>query len=133
MARIPMFAMAIAIVVISSPASAEMITFGSAQLGAMPKDFVPALTGNGAPGRWEVVEDVSADGARALAQLSQDNTDYRFPLAIYMPTVPSDIEARIRFKPISGSVAASQSGCKAPKTTLSPAPTRWRTMCASIA
>ena len=55
-------------------------------------------------GRWEVVEDVSADGARALAQLSQDNTDYRFPLAIYMPTVPSDIEARIRFKAISGSV-----------------------------
>jgi hypothetical protein len=86
------------------PAAAETVAFGSAEPGALPNGFVLALTGRGSPGRWEVVEDASAEGGRALAQLSSDRTDYRFPLAIYMPTVPSDVEAVIRFKPISGSV-----------------------------
>jgi len=36
--------------------------------------------------------------------LSADKTDYRFPLAIYMPTVPSDVEVTTRFKAISGRV-----------------------------
>ena len=86
------------------PGSAETITFGGAQAGALPKEFVSALTGGGGAGRWEVVEDASAEGGQALAQLSEDRTDYRFPLAIYMPTLPSDIEARVHFKAISGSV-----------------------------
>jgi hypothetical protein len=68
----------------------------------MPKDFVAALTGQGRPGRWAVVEDPTAESGRALAQLDADTTDYRFPLAIYMPTFPSDVEATTRFKAISG-------------------------------
>jgi Domain of Unknown Function (DUF1080) len=49
-----------------------------------------------------VVEDATAESGRALAQLDPDPTDYRFPLAIYMPTMPSDVEATTRFKAISG-------------------------------
>jgi hypothetical protein len=94
----------LALAAMIGPASAETITFGDALAGALPKEFVSALTGAGTAGRWEVVEDASAEGGQALAQLSEDTTNYRFPLAIYMPTLPSDLEARVRFKAISGSV-----------------------------
>jgi hypothetical protein len=86
----------------AAPASAQRVSFADAPLEGMPKDFVTALTGQGKPGKWTVVEDASAEGGRALAQLDPDPTDYRFPLAIYMPTVPSDVEVSTRFKAISG-------------------------------
>ena len=88
--------------VLAAPANAQRVSFADAPLDGMPKDFVTALTGQGRPGKWVVVEDNTAEGGRALAQLDADSTDYRFPLAIYMPTFPSDVEATIRFKAISG-------------------------------
>jgi hypothetical protein len=89
---------------LAAPASAQRVSFADAPLDGMPKDFVTALTGQGKLGKWAVVEDATAEGGRALAQLDADRTDYRFPLAIYMPTVPSDVEATTRFKAISGKV-----------------------------
>ena len=86
------------------PAAAQRLTFADSSPGAKPADFVFALTGNGRPGEWVVVEDASADGGRALAQVDADRTDNRFPLAIYMPTVPADVEITTRFKPVSGKV-----------------------------
>jgi hypothetical protein len=93
-----------AVVVFASCVSAQTINFADTVPGAKPKDFESALTGTGKPGRWEVVEDAGAEGGRALAQLNVDRTDYRFPLAIYMPTVPSEVEATVRFQAISGKV-----------------------------
>jgi hypothetical protein len=83
---------------------AQTITFADAPVGALPKDFVSALTGRGKAGRWEAVEDKTATGGKALAQLDPDRTDYRFPLAIFMPTVPADVEVTARFKPVAGKV-----------------------------
>jgi hypothetical protein len=83
---------------------AQSITFAAAEIGQSPKDFEPALTGNGSPGRWEVVKDDAGQGGKALAQVTTDSTDYRFPLLIYTPAVPADAEATIRFKAISGKV-----------------------------
>lgn len=97
-------ASALALAAVTGPASAETITFAGAQPDALPQAFVSALTGSGMPGRWAVVEDASAEGNRALAQLSEDRTDNRFPLAIYTPTFPGDLEVRIRFKAVSGAV-----------------------------
>jgi hypothetical protein len=88
--------------VLVAPAAAQRVSFADAPLDGMPKDFVAALTGQGRPGKWAVVEDATAESGRALAQLDADTTDYRFPLAIYMPTFPSDVEATTRFKAISG-------------------------------
>jgi hypothetical protein len=88
--------------VLAAPASAQRVSFADAPLDGMPKDFVGALTGQGKPGKWAVVEDATAENGRALAQLDPDPTDYRFPLAIYESTVPSDVEATMRFKAISG-------------------------------
>jgi len=87
---------------IAAPAGAQRVTFSDAPIGGLPKDFVTALTGQGRPGKWKVQEDTSAEGQRVLAQLDPDPTDYRFPLAIYMPTFPSDVEVTTRFKPVSG-------------------------------
>jgi hypothetical protein len=85
-------------------ASAQSITFADVSLGSAPKDFEPMQTGPGAPGRWEVVDDGEAPGGRAVAQVSQDPTDLRFPLLIHMPTEPADVEVTARIKPISGKV-----------------------------
>jgi hypothetical protein len=85
-------------------ASAETLTFGGEKTGTIPTTFETALTGQGKPGRWEVVEDATAEGGRALAQLSAETTDYHFPLAIYRPASGTDVEATIRFKPVSGRI-----------------------------
>ena len=65
----------------------DQLTFAGEQTGALPKTFETALTGQGQAGRWDVIEDPTADDGRALAQLNSDTTDYRFPLAInFQPT-----------------------------------------------
>src|SRR5258708_191730 len=102
MKQILLVLMLLAASVLAAPASAQRVSFADVPVDGMPKDFVTALTGQGRPGKWAVVEDASAEGGRALAQLDADTTDYRFPLAIYMPTLPSDVEATTRFKAISG-------------------------------
>jgi len=89
---------------LSVPAHAETITFGGEKMGAAPAGFDTALTGEGKPGRWEIVDDATADGGRALAQLNAETTDYHFPLAIYRAASGTDVEATIHFKPVSGRV-----------------------------
>ena len=97
---------AVAAALLGSPTTgvAQSISFAEAEIGKLPKDFETALTGKGPPGRWEVVGDTTADGGKALAQVSTDATDYRFPLLIRTASVPADVEATIRFKAVSGKV-----------------------------
>jgi hypothetical protein len=91
-----------AVLLLTSPAIAQHVSFAGTPVGQKPKDFETALTGNGKPGEWSVVEDATAEGGRALAQLGADPTDYRFPLAIHMPGAPADVEVTTRFKPMAG-------------------------------
>jgi hypothetical protein len=60
--------------------------------GGEPAEFTFARTGEGENGKWAVIGDPTAANGRALAQLSQDRTDYRFPLAIYNPYSGRDLE-----------------------------------------
>lgn len=101
---LPMIAMAGAFGAGSAPAYSQTLTFAGEQIGALPNTFVAALTGQGQAGRWEVIEDATADDGRALAQLNSDPTDYRFPLAIYTSTSAANVEITARFKPVSGKV-----------------------------
>jgi hypothetical protein len=74
-------------------------------VGPLPPDFLASWrTGRGAPGDWRVVEDRSASQGKAIAQLSADPTDYRFPLAVYEPLTAQDVEASVWFKAVSGRV-----------------------------
>jgi hypothetical protein len=101
---IRLIAVMTALLAIPFAAVAQTVTFADAAVGSLPKEFEPALTGSGKPGQWEVVADPQASGGKALAQLSGDPTSYRFPLAIYKPTLPSDVEVTVSFKAISGEV-----------------------------
>jgi len=67
-------------------------------------EFTQWRTGEGDPAEWTVVSDVSAEGGRAIAQVSKDKTGYRFPLAIYKPFSSRDVEVSVRFKPVAGTV-----------------------------
>jgi hypothetical protein len=61
-------------------------------------------TGNGTAGKWAIAADLTAANGRALAQLSNDRTGYRFPLAIYKPYTGKDLELSVRFKAVAGTV-----------------------------
>ena len=80
------------------------VDIGVTPVGAAPIGFQFGRTGQGAAGDWRVVADPSAAGGKAIAQISPDQTDYRFPLAIYQPLSASDVEVTVRFKPVAGRV-----------------------------
>lgn len=71
---------------------------------APPTNFLFGRTGQGAPGQWVVVSEDTASQGIAIAQMSQDRTDYRFPLAIYQPATLKNGTVSLRFKPVSGQV-----------------------------
>src|ERR1700731_4165642 len=67
-------------------------------------DFTLWRTGEGGAGEWALVADPTAVGGRAIAQVSKDRTDYRFPLAGYKSYSRKDVEVSVRFKPVAGVV-----------------------------
>jgi len=67
-------------------------------------DFTLWRTGQGEAGKWTIVADPTAVNGQALGQLSNDRTDYRFPLAIYKPYSGKDLELSVRFKAVAGTV-----------------------------
>jgi hypothetical protein len=75
---------------------------------SLPADLEPDFTlwrmGEGEAGQWTEVADPTAANGRAIAQVSKDRTDYRFPLAIYKPFSGKDVEVSVRFKPVAGTV-----------------------------
>jgi hypothetical protein len=80
------------------------IDLSKAQPGLEPEDFTFWRTGQGEAARWSVVEDASASQGRAIAQISTDRTDYRFPLAVYQPFSGVNQQVTLRFKAIAGAV-----------------------------
>jgi hypothetical protein len=73
------------------------VSFEVAEDGKPPAGFTFGRTGKGASGTWVVKE-------KALEQTSTDNTDYRFPVAIYDGGSWKDVAVSVRFKPVSGEV-----------------------------
>jgi hypothetical protein len=86
-------------------AHAEVVDFEGMPLGAPPTEWIVAKTDGGAAPQWEIVADQSSPaGARVLAQLSEDATSGRFPLAIHPGAPVKNGAVSVRFKPVSGSV-----------------------------
>src|SRR6202035_5280060 len=46
----------------------------------------------------------TATAKQAIAQVSKDPTDYRFPLAVYQPISARNVDVVVRFKPVGGTV-----------------------------
>lgn len=101
-----LFVSASAISAAAPSAPAERVwNFDRDTPGQPPAGFASAWTGNGTIGRWVVVKDASAPSPpNVLGQVSEDRTDYRFPLAIVAGTNYKDFELRVKFKTISGQI-----------------------------
>ena len=83
----------------------EPMTVDVGQLAPnLEPEFTQWRTGEGDAAEWTLVADASAEGGRAIAQVSKDKTNYRFPLAIYKPFSGKDLEVVVRFKPVTGTV-----------------------------
>ena len=98
-----LLALALGIAALHS-ARADMIAFGTTQVGSTPSEFDVARTGDGGPAQWIIVPDTTAQGGLALEQASRDTADYRFPLAIYKPLSTANVAVQVRFKAVSGTV-----------------------------
>ncbi len=90
---------------IQSAAQTKTWNFDNDRAGAAPVGFSFARTGQGGEGKWEVRADASAPSKpNVLAQVSDDATDYRFPLAVAEGTNYKDLALTVKFKTISGKV-----------------------------
>ena len=81
-----------------------MIAIEKMNVGTAPAEFEFGRTGQGGPGQWVVVAEPTASSGRAIEQSSTDQTDYRFPLAIYKPLSAKNADASVRFKAVAGTV-----------------------------
>jgi len=83
--------------------SAETLNFDNAKGGALAPGWTSAMTHKGAEPRWEVRSDDTAPSKpNVLAQLSDDRTSGRFPLAIYEKASIKDGEVSVKCKSVSG-------------------------------
>jgi hypothetical protein len=83
----------------------DVLDFEAADIGSVPPGWTVAMTSDGGQPRWEIVRDATSPvGERVLAQISDDRTSGRFPLAIYEELETVDGSVSVRFKPVSGHV-----------------------------
>jgi len=91
-----------------APASAvdgeASVGLGGSRIGVPPEDFDFGITGQGQPGQWSVVRDVTTIHGVAIEQSNTDPTENRFPLAIYKPLSLKNFAASIRLKLIHGTM-----------------------------
>ncbi len=84
-------------------AYAETIGFDQASPGAVPPGWTVAMTHKGGAPKWEVLKDDSAPSKpNVVAQVSNDATGGRFPLAVYDKSSIKDGALSVKFKAISG-------------------------------
>ncbi|HET9839455.1 MAG TPA: family 16 glycoside hydrolase [Candidatus Angelobacter sp.] len=85
--------------------TAFQYNFDSDTPGQLPAKFHQSLTGGGGAVKWIVQQDDTAPSKpNVLAQVSADQTDYRFPLAIADEGSFRDLDLSVKFKAISGNV-----------------------------
>src|SRR5215211_3498709 len=94
----------LSVVASAIPVLAETVNFDKMPAGTTPPGWTVAMTHKGGAPRWEVVKDDSAPSKpNMFAQLSNDRTGGRFPLAVYDKASLKDGTVSVKFKTISGS------------------------------
>jgi hypothetical protein len=84
-------------------AKAKTWSFDKEKVQELPSGWLSEHTGQGAKGNWKVVADPTAPSKpNVVAQLSDDGTNYRFPLAIVEKANYKDVVLTVRFKAIAG-------------------------------
>src|SRR5215472_6664004 len=90
---------------LQSMALAEVNRFETGAPGKLPQGWSVAMTHDGGAPRWEIVRDESAPSPPyVFAQLSQDRTAGRFPLAIWDRIAVLDGSASVAFKTMDGAI-----------------------------
>jgi hypothetical protein len=83
-------------------AQSRKVDFSQDVVGQPPKGFEFGHTANvGRPGRWVVQTE---GNNHYLAQLDDDRTGSRFPVAVLADVIAVDVDLSVRFKPVSGQV-----------------------------
>jgi hypothetical protein len=83
---------------------ATRIKIEKSEIGSPPVNFELLRTGKGTSGQWTIVRDPTAITGAALEQSSADETENRYPVAIYEQLSLKNVEFRARFKIMSGSM-----------------------------
>ena len=84
-------------------AQTKTIDFNNDKVGQPPSGFSVGLTGKAKPGVWVIKKDeASPDHKNVLAQTDADPTGYRFPVCVYDGLTAKDVDASVKFRPISG-------------------------------
>ena len=93
----------VALGVAAAQDAARTWDFQADKIDEAPASFTFARTGDGRPGRWIVRVDPSAPaGDHVLAQVDEDRTDNRFPVAVANGPVLKDLRLEVRCKQLSG-------------------------------
>ena len=88
---------------ITNMAGAETIRFDSDPAGKSPDGWTITMTHQGGAPKWSVIKDRAAPSPpNVFAQLSNDGTSSRFPLAIFDGFNAVDGSVRVKSKAISG-------------------------------
>jgi hypothetical protein len=77
------------------------LVLGESQIGMPPAEF-DFVGADAARGHWAVVRDPAASQSLAIEQSSRDLPDEVLPLAVYRPLALKNLDARVRFKVVSG-------------------------------
>ena len=80
-------------------AAEQHFDFTQLPTGSAPSNFVSAITGDGAPGTWRVIEH---EGKRALTQMDLVTTDEHFPVLFDNEQIFADFTATVHFKIVGG-------------------------------
>jgi hypothetical protein len=117
MRRLPCLSGLLGLAVFAARGDVLEFDFGLTREGELPSGWKPALTGVGPPPRWELklvdapsaLPAFSADAPPltrqpALAQLSTDPADERFPLLVYEPQEFGDFACTLKFQLAGGAV-----------------------------
>lgn len=87
----------------ASACFAQTVNFDNASPGSVPSGWTVAMTHQGGAPKWEIVKDDSAPSKpNVFAQVSNDKTGGRFPLAVYEKANVKDGALSVKFKAISG-------------------------------
>ena len=84
----------------SSPASAQLLVPLTTPDGRVA--CTQGMTGIGRPAAWQALADPDGPSGWVLTETAADATDSRFPLCINEQAVLRDLDATLRFKPVSG-------------------------------
>jgi len=95
----------LALVLAPFVAFGDVVDFEGLDTNAPLQGWSFTKTNGGDPPRWEIAIDrTSPMQPQVLAQVSEDRTSGRFPLAVYEATDTANGALSVRFKPISGRV-----------------------------